>query len=137
MQPSLYTYSAICEIRCEVVCLPRSAILEVLNSFSPWLGDRFKLFQERVLENYENNFAQNQTGSEHEIISLLKDFDEGCVEDAEASVESGLLHKPRVVVMDVDGEGPSPDAGQLPDPPTTLPNQVLLPAEDTNQKLMA
>lgn len=46
-----YLYSAVCAHRltCELVEIPRSAVQEVIESFSPWLLERFEIFQQSVL----------------------------------------------------------------------------------------
>lgn len=53
--PGLYTYSAWCEERSEIVVLRRQAIQQVLNRFG-WLEDRFKFFREKVLDSIDAKY---------------------------------------------------------------------------------
>lgn len=46
-----YPYSACCETRCEFAYLPRSAVKDIIERFSPWLGDRFEFFRQAVVKN--------------------------------------------------------------------------------------
>lgn len=45
-----YVYGVECKTRCELVYIPRMAVLDVLGHFSPWLTERFEFFQKAVLE---------------------------------------------------------------------------------------
>eukprot|EP00928_Gymnodinium_smaydae_P031116 TRINITY_DN22950_c0_g1_i1.p1 TRINITY_DN22950_c0_g1~~TRINITY_DN22950_c0_g1_i1.p1 ORF type:complete len:727 (-),score=59.05 TRINITY_DN22950_c0_g1_i1:208-2088(-) len=46
----LYSYSATCRTRAEVLCIPRPAVQEIIIRFSPWLGDRFDCFRQAVVD---------------------------------------------------------------------------------------
>jgi len=44
-----YAYNARCEVRAEVVCIPRAACKTILERFSPWLPERFEYFRNAVV----------------------------------------------------------------------------------------
>lgn len=46
--PTRYLYTAVCETLGETVFVPRSAIQDMLERFSPWLPDRFEFFRKNV-----------------------------------------------------------------------------------------
>jgi len=48
-EPPLYTYTARCETRSELVYLPREAMQELFALFTPWLGERFEVFRQAVI----------------------------------------------------------------------------------------
>jgi len=48
-QPPTYKYSVMCESRVEVLILQRSQLREVIDTYSPWLRERFETFQESVV----------------------------------------------------------------------------------------
>jgi len=49
-----YQYSASCRTRAEVLSISRSAIGEVIDKFSPWLGERFEIFRAAVVSGQED-----------------------------------------------------------------------------------
>lgn len=51
--PPIYLYSARCESRGELIKIPRTAIEDLLEKFSPWLGERFDFFREAVVAGLE------------------------------------------------------------------------------------
>jgi len=65
--PPRYSYSARCESRCEVVYIAREAVKDLVNRFSPWLGERLDVFRTAVLAMHKNQTdhcvsnAQNET----------------------------------------------------------------------------
>lgn len=46
----IYVYGTQCKTRCELVYIPRLAVLDVVCHFSPWLQERFEFFRKAVLE---------------------------------------------------------------------------------------
>lgn len=44
-----HTYTALCIVRCEVVRVQRASVKEIIERFSPWLGERFDLFRQTVV----------------------------------------------------------------------------------------
>jgi len=53
----MYSYMAKAMSRGEAVCIPLSAIKDVINHWSPWLLDRFQWFQEAVLEGFRKKLT--------------------------------------------------------------------------------
>merc|ERR1712135_78023 len=52
---SRHTYGARVEQRSEVIIIPRSAVKEVIDHFSPWLEVRFERFRGSVVKNFEKS----------------------------------------------------------------------------------
>ncbi|CAE7356591.1 Kcnh5, partial [Symbiodinium microadriaticum] len=50
-KPPQCMYSARCEMRSEVMCILRSDIGALIKEFSPWMGERFEVFREEVVQN--------------------------------------------------------------------------------------
>jgi len=53
-KPASYTYTARCETRCEVVYVAREAVHDLVNQFSPWLGERLNCFRQAVQTAHKN-----------------------------------------------------------------------------------
>merc|ERR1712137_1502844 len=47
-----FLYTAMCHSRTELVYIPRSAVQNILERFSPWLVERFEFFQDSVMETF-------------------------------------------------------------------------------------
>lgn len=52
--PPKYTYSATCEVRSELVYIPRSAVQDIIVQYSPWLQERFEYFRECVVRGLQS-----------------------------------------------------------------------------------
>ncbi|CAE7221994.1 Kcnh5 [Symbiodinium natans] len=50
-EPPQCMYSVRCEMRSEVMCLLRADIGALIKEFSPWMGERFEVFREEVVQN--------------------------------------------------------------------------------------
>jgi CRP-like cAMP-binding protein len=50
--PRPHAYSAMCESRVELLHIPRQAVRELLQKFSPWLPERFEFFREAVVHGH-------------------------------------------------------------------------------------
>jgi hypothetical protein len=81
-----YQYSASCRTRAEVLSISRSAIGDVIDKFSPWLGERFEIFRAAVVAGQED---LDESGNLREVCrpaptdSLESDADlNGTEEDA-------------------------------------------------------
>lgn len=80
-EPHQYLYSAWCVERSEVVLLPRSAIKEVLDKFSPWLEDRLKIFQENVRKQFDQSHGVNGLNEDEETVKAQPIIGEASAED--------------------------------------------------------
>lgn len=58
--PPACMYSMRCESRCELVTIPRTAITEMFECFSPWLPERFQIFREVVLEKLTDMMQEDE-----------------------------------------------------------------------------
>jgi len=61
--PPLYTYTARCESRCELVYIGREAIQEIVERFSPWLGERLETFRKSVVGQLSEMVGAEQSSS--------------------------------------------------------------------------
>jgi hypothetical protein len=75
--PHKYEYSAKCIERTEVVLVPRSAIQDVIDQFSPWLADRLELFQKFIHEavDQSESSAHHRTGTGVREYGLFNEAD--------------------------------------------------------------
>lgn len=61
--PPRYPYTACCETRGEFVYIPRDAVKDIIDRFSPWLADRFEYFRVSVVKNMNSaNQADDSMG---------------------------------------------------------------------------
>eukprot|EP00427_Karlodinium_veneficum_P027435 CAMPEP_0169200972 /NCGR_PEP_ID=MMETSP1016-20121227/10156_1 /TAXON_ID=342587 /ORGANISM="Karlodinium micrum, Strain CCMP2283" /LENGTH=423 /DNA_ID=CAMNT_0009277861 /DNA_START=1231 /DNA_END=2502 /DNA_ORIENTATION=+ len=66
-----HMYNARCKKRADLVCIPRSAIDEILDRFAPWLPDRFEFFRKDVVENLKAA-AEPEDGDQDDFIRQTK-----------------------------------------------------------------
>jgi len=52
--PPIYMYTVRCECRGEIIYIPRQAVLDVIDRFSPWLAERHDTFREVVISQMQN-----------------------------------------------------------------------------------
>mmetsp|Transcript_78041 Transcript_78041/g.226417 ORF Transcript_78041/g.226417 Transcript_78041/m.226417 type:complete len:927 (-) Transcript_78041:119-2899(-) len=57
--PPLYLYTVRCESRGEIIYIPRDAILQCLDRFSPWLLERYQTFAAAVSSKMNERFKTN------------------------------------------------------------------------------
>jgi len=57
VSPPRFSYSARCQSRCEVVCIPQQAVRGLVETFSPWLGERLDTFREAI-STLQTNLAE-------------------------------------------------------------------------------
>jgi len=76
-----YTYTAYCDSRCEVVYIARDAVKDVVDKFSPWLGERLDVFRTAILDTHSNQEkhrdSKAQTETEDWYAMDLVNTDEG------------------------------------------------------------
>jgi len=58
-QAALHTYTVRCKTQVELICIPRLAIAACLEKFSPWLPNRFEIFQSAVLKDQASRVSSS------------------------------------------------------------------------------
>lgn len=88
--PVRYPYSACCETRGEFVYIPRSAVKDIIDKFSPWLADRFEFFRETVVKNM--NSAEESAGLQADSVPKV-------------ALENAATKQPNAEATDAQVEG--------------------------------
>lgn len=66
--PMPYMYAATAECRSEMLYIPRTAIQDVVDHFSPWLFERYDIFREAVVAGLEQMMGHGQPGQPRHFV---------------------------------------------------------------------
>eukprot|EP00747_Dinoflagellata_sp_TGD_P020121 gnl/TRDRNA2_/TRDRNA2_127614_c3_seq1.p1 gnl/TRDRNA2_/TRDRNA2_127614_c3~~gnl/TRDRNA2_/TRDRNA2_127614_c3_seq1.p1 ORF type:complete len:387 (+),score=49.75 gnl/TRDRNA2_/TRDRNA2_127614_c3_seq1:100-1260(+) len=116
-----YLYNAQCEVLCELICIPRSSIKQIIDKFS-WLPDRFSRFRNCVVEGLEKVAERRKEAiREYEIThsSPIGERSPATPESQPSSPEQRQRRNPLAQSAPafpsfIAGEGPSPRGAPWP-----------------------